>query len=103
MKTELHYYDIYPKVFPEGREIHITIKPLGWHCAFDSAASYTVGIRPMSEADPHNSPHRDNKTEYIINPDIDGCLRFSHIFRGEQEQYIRIFREGKRLLQLSVF
>ncbi|MDD4774801.1 MAG: hypothetical protein PHZ09_14565, partial [Eubacteriales bacterium] len=65
--------------------------------------SYTVGIRPMSEADSRNSPHRDNKTEYIIRPCDDGCLRFSHIFHGEQEQYIRIFREGKRLVQLSVF
>jgi hypothetical protein len=25
MKTELHYYDIFPKVFPAGKEMTITI------------------------------------------------------------------------------
>ncbi|MHB1151355.1 MAG: hypothetical protein ACYCWE_08010 [Eubacteriales bacterium] len=103
MKTELSYYDIFPKVFAENREIKITIKPLGWHAGFNPDTTYTVGIRPMSEADPHNSPERDNKTEYLIKPCSDGCLRFSHTFHGEQEQYIRIFRDGSRLVQLSVF
>ena len=31
MRTTLHYYDIFPKVFPAGKEITITIKPLGAH------------------------------------------------------------------------
>lgn len=103
MKTELSYYDIFPKVFAEGQEIRITVKPLGWHAAFDNGIEYTVGIRPMSEADFNQSPHRDNRTEYKIRPDDDGCIRFSHTFRGEQEHYIRIFRGDNRIVQLSVF
>lgn len=103
MKTELSYYDIFPKVFMENREVRITVKPLGWHAAFEPGVAYTVGIRPMSEADPHNSPERDNKAEYAVVPGDDGCLRFSHRFHGEQEHYIRIFRDGSRQVQLSVF
>ena len=34
MKKELHYYDIFPKVFIINEEAHITIKPLGSHAAF---------------------------------------------------------------------
>ena len=36
MKTELHYYDIFPKVFPAGKEVEITIKPLGYHADFEN-------------------------------------------------------------------
>lgn len=103
MKTELSYYDIFPKVFAENRGVKITVKPLGWHAAFDPDTTYIVGIRPMSEADLHQSPERDNKAEYKVKPCGDGCIRFSHTFRGEQEHYIRIIRDSSRVVQLSVF
>ena len=34
MKRELINYDIFPKVIPVGREVSITIKPMGGHAAF---------------------------------------------------------------------
>ena len=34
MKTELHNYDIYPKVVPEGKETTVTIRSLGKHADF---------------------------------------------------------------------
>lgn len=103
MKTELSYYDIYPKIFEEDREIQITVKPLGWHAAFTPDTEYTVGIRPMSEGDPGNYPQRDNKTVYTVKPCGDGCIRFTHRFHGEQEQYVRVFKDGNRAVQLSVY
>ena len=34
MVMELHDYDIFPKVFPVGKAVEITIKPLGRHVVF---------------------------------------------------------------------
>ena len=33
MKRELINYDIFPKVIPTGKEVTITVKPLGGHAA----------------------------------------------------------------------
>lgn len=42
-------------------------------------------------------------TEYKVTPDGDGCIRVTHTFRGESEYYVRIFKEGARIVQLSVY
>ena len=34
MNIELHDYDLYPKVFPVGREVELTLRPLGKQSAF---------------------------------------------------------------------
>ena len=44
MKTELHYYDIFPKVFPAGKEIAVTIKPLGAHAEFENPEGIVLKI-----------------------------------------------------------
>ncbi|GHU02427.1 hypothetical protein FACS1894147_04270 [Spirochaetia bacterium] len=49
MKTVLTNYDIYPKVFPAGKESKITLRPLGAHCAFHGQGTYRVTVIPMTE------------------------------------------------------
>ena len=103
MKRELLNYDIFPKVFPTDTCVRFTVKPLGGHAAFEAGAEHTVSIYAMDKGDPARYPERHNLTEYKVTPDGDGCIRVTHTFRGESEYYVRIFKEGARIVQLSVY
>ncbi len=104
MKNEMHNYDIFPKVFPKDREIEITVKPLGDHTAF-TKDSYKIVVCPLCQGQPKDYPSMSGFSEEMdLKPDSDGCIRFKHIFRGEQEHFIRFLNsEGKRDFQLSVY
>lgn len=107
MKTELHYYDIYPKVFPKGEEIEISVKPLGAHAAFKADAAYRVTINPLENGNPIHYPDRLNKIECPFNIGEDGIMRIRHTFADEQQYFIRIFDDNKDTkrcaVQLSVY
>lgn len=101
IKLELTNYDIFPKVFPCDKEIEITVKPLGLHVAF--SGEYTIGLRELTQGNNLRYPERKNLVEYKVTPDADGCLRFKHSFRGEQEHYVDIMKDDKRVVRLSVY
>ncbi len=102
MKTELHDYDIFPKVFPVGKEVNITIKPMGLHAAF-TEESYCMVICPLDEGIDRDYPHLSGYEYHTVSPEADGCIRFTHTFETEQEYFIRLKVNDKRLVQLSVF
>lgn len=101
IKLELTNYDIFPKVFPCGKEIEVTIKPLGLHAAF--SGEYTIQIRAFNEGNSTRYPERNNLKEYPVTPCDDGCLRFTHTYKDEQEHYIDVVKDGKRVVRLSVY
>ncbi|MBR3836137.1 MAG: hypothetical protein IKJ69_05075 [Clostridia bacterium] len=101
VKLELVYYDIFPKVFPCNEEIEITVKPLGAHVAFEG--EYTVEVRALTEGNSQRYPERNNLVSYPRTPEPDGTIRFSHTFKGEQEHYVDIVRDKKRVVRLSVY
>lgn len=103
LKQELTNYDIYPKVFPENTDVTIHIVPLGLHAEFDRSREYTIHIRPLAEGSPWNYPNRQNITEYELKPDENGGFTVNHKFGCEQEYFIRVMDNGKKLLQLSVY
>ena len=97
MKPELHNYAIYPIVFPEGREVEITIRPLGHHAAFRSE-SYTILLHEMD-----NMYSKRNQALENVKPCEDGCIRFKATFTGEREHFVYV-REGDRtVVRLSVY
>jgi len=98
---QLRNYDIFPKVVPAGKASEITVKPLGWHAAFQHE-TYTLSICPLDEGNPSQFPDRPNKFEFEVSPQADGCVRFSFEFFGEQQYFIRLTAE-KFKLQLSVY
>ncbi|HBL40514.1 MAG TPA: hypothetical protein DDY98_02665 [Ruminococcaceae bacterium] len=102
MKTELHNYDIFPKVFPAGKAVSITVKPMGLHAAFVEE-SYTMVICPLDEGCDRDYPHMTGFEYCTVKPEADGCIRFTHTFETEQEYFIRLQVGDKRLVQLSVF
>ncbi len=103
MKTELSYYDIFPKVIREGKEAEICIKPLGHHADFEENR-YILSIRPINQGKNSDYPGRPNNVSIEVAPQSDGCIRFRYTFSGEQEYFIRLYNsENKRVLQLSVY
>lgn len=110
MKTELCYYDVWPKVFPAGKPVDITVKPLTAIRFFPGFEKrpYRIMLMPLLQRDwAHNDAPSAFRTIYVT-PDEDGCLRFTAAFEGEQEHYIRIFKsedpqDNERLCQLSVY
>jgi len=101
MKTELHYYDIFPKVFLVNEEANITIKPLGDHAAFTAAVK--VSVYSMIQGLPRLYPTRNNLCTYDITPDADGCIRFTHVFSEESEYRILLEQEQKAAVSLAVY
>ena len=84
MKMELYNYAITPIVFPEGREVEITVRPLGDHAAFRQE-SYTILLHEIDDM----YSKRNQKLENV-KPCEDGCLRFSAVFTGEREHFVYI-------------
>ncbi|HZK20897.1 MAG TPA: hypothetical protein VFC76_01320 [Oscillospiraceae bacterium] len=103
LRQELTDYEIFPKVFLENTEVTIHIVPLGQHAKFSKGEEYTIHIRPLSEGAPWSYPNRNNITEYELATDDNGGFTITHKFAGEQEYFIRVMENGKKLLQLSVY
>lgn len=103
LRMELLNYDIFPKVIPVGKEVQITVKPLGGHVAFASDREHVIAIYTMSQGSPSTYPNRMNSAEYRMMPSEDGCFHITHTFPMESEYYIRVFLDEKRIVQLSVY
>ena len=101
VKTELVNYDIYPKVFPCGKAVEVTIKPLGAHVAFNG--EYTIQVKALNQGFWKRYPDRNNLSEYKVTPDENGCLKFTHTYMDEQEHHIEIVRDDNMLVRLNVY
>ena len=76
MKTELHYYDIFPKVFPAGKEVEITIKPLGAHAECRNPDEIYLAIYGLDDGNPRDYPHRKNGTKVDMTAFLNSNTRF---------------------------
>ena len=101
VKLELTNYDIFPKVFRCDTPVEVTIKPLGLHVAF--SGEYTIQVRAFNEGNSARYPERNNLKEYPVTPCEDGSIRFTHTYKDEQEHYVDIVKDGKRVVRLSVY
>ena len=89
MKNELLFYDIYPKVVPEGVPVRITIAPRTAHCRF-AAQAYRVRAIPMTMEMKGGASAAAQ--EAVLTPQ-DGRLVLHMAFGGEQEHSIRVYDE----------
>jgi hypothetical protein len=84
MKTELAYFDVFPKIFRARREGFVVIAPRGLHTRFEEGRPYVVAVLPMRETILNEEGAA--YPEYQVLPQ-DGTLRFSHTF-GEEGPYL---------------
>ncbi len=110
MRTDLHYYDIYPKVFPAGKEVEISIKPLGAHVDFQKDREYFISINPLEDGNPSHYTARNNKITPECKIGDNGILTFKYNFETEQQYYIRLYDKKEsininrdKIAQLSVY
>ena len=101
MKAVLYNYDIYPLAFPVGKQVTLTIKPLGDHAAF--SGEYWALIHRVDAGNPNMALYSRNKTEYAVTPDADGCLRMDYTAEAECQHFVRIYQGEKQLAELSVY
>lgn len=101
MKTELHNYDIYPKVVLTGAQTRFTIHPLGAHAAL--SGEYQVSIHPLADASPLHYPERGTAIRLSAAVNSRGDLAFDAVLSAEGEYFIRLFRDDQRVLQMSVY
>ena len=103
MKTDLHNYDVYPKVFLVGKPVNITIKPLGDHVAFTGKEDFILISTAHGAVSDYPERHNYKKLEMEIGED--GCARFTWVFPEESEYLIRIIlrHKGNREIDLSVY
>ncbi|MBQ4141103.1 MAG: PHP domain-containing protein [Clostridia bacterium] len=105
MKQILYSYDIYPKVFLGDSEQKITIRPLGLQAEFVQDHIYTLKIFKVNQSNPSVYPERSGRSELSVEPDCDGCLRFTAFFEGEGEHFINVCEDpaAKPKFTLSVY
>lgn len=103
MKQELHDYDIYPKVFPAGRAVDITVKPLGVQSTF--RGEHKIMVQRLDSGSINMPFNAGNHTDFIVSPSEDGCLRFTYTAAREGELAVRIYRNGeeRRRVQLNLY
>ncbi|MBQ7983263.1 MAG: PHP domain-containing protein, partial [Clostridia bacterium] len=103
MKMELHDYDIYPKVFPVGTEVEITVKPLGVHAAF--SGEYKIMVQRLDGGHIGHEFSAWNHTDCFVTPCEDGCLRFTYTADKEGELAVRIYKKDsdRRTVQLNLY
>ena len=101
MKQVLYDYDIFPMVFPVNDPTEITIKPMGAHVAFKD--EYRVSVMRVDSGSPRQEFSSWNRTDYTLEPEADGCLRFTYTAEAETELIVRVFKGDSRVLQLSLY
>ena len=101
MKKELYDYDIFPKVFPVGRKVDITVRGLGEHVRF--RGEYRIVVQRLNSGSTRQEFTAWNHTDFCVSAAPDNILRFSYTADTECEHFVRIEQDGKRLVQLSVY
>ena len=101
MKTELYYFDVYPKVVPAGQTSRITVQPLGRQSSFP--ASIDIEVKPLNDRN-FDFDGRDPVPQVLtLSPDADGCLRFDFLFEMESEYFISFLNNKQKKMRLSVY
>ena len=95
-------YDVYPKVVPADTECTVTIRPIGEHAAFHADREYKIEVYQLTKGSAWTYGDVGQKTYPLVIND-DGSVTLTHTFPEEQEHFIRIFADGKRIVQLSVY
>lgn len=97
-------YDVYPLVFPVGKEVTVHIRPTGGRPEFVAGKEYRVLICAMSGGKPADYPMSGDYKEKTLVCNSVGGFDVTHTFDGEQQYFIRILGDdGKKINQFPVY
>ncbi len=100
MKLDLYDYDVYPKVFPVGVPTEITVKGLGGR--MDLSGDYKISVQRLDSGSTYYAFTSWNHVDYNLTA-VEGELKFTFTAEAECEHFVRIFKDDKRIVQLSVY
>lgn len=101
---QLSYYDVFPKVFVEGKETIINIRSLGGRKDFEPNKKYKVLICALECGDPNNFPATGSFKDIYVKSDVNCGFQFSYTFDKEMEYFIRFVDDNdKRIIQFPVY
>lgn len=96
-------YDVYPLVFPVGKEVTVHIRATGGRREFVSEKEYRVLICALGGGKPADYPSSANYFETVA-VCHDGGFDITHTYDSEQQYFIRILGDdGKRINQFPVY
>ena len=105
MKPYEFQYEISPMIFPVGKRVDFTIRPV--HVKKFVKRHYNVEDMGIEVSRKNASSGRYeftswNMEKFSVAPDENGCLHFSYTALGEGEHSVRILSEGKKVVQLAI-
>ncbi len=97
-------YDVYPLVFPVGKEVTVHIRPTGGRPEFTPGKDYKVLICAMNGGRPCDYPSSADYKELILTCNSIGGFDVTHTYDSEQQYFIRVLdAEGRRIQQFGVY
>ncbi len=100
----LENFDVWPKVFVEGKETEIHIRQLGCRPMFLPDTEYAAVICALEQGQPDFWPSTSDFRSLTLRTDAEGGFTFSHTFTKEQQYLIRFLDEnGRAKVQFPVY
>ena len=97
-------WDVYPKVFVQGKKTRVHIRSLKTRDAFEPGQEYTVAVCAMDGGSPWAYPKTADFRTLQVRTDVEGAFSFEYVFPSEQEYRIRVMNsEGRILEQFPVY
>lgn len=101
MKPVLYQFDIYPMVFPVGRETEFTVQSLGVVKNF--GGEYKVVVQRVDSGSTRFAFSAWNHTDFVCTADENKCLHFSYAAEAEGEYVVRVYQEDNRIAELELY
>lgn len=97
-------YDVFPLVFPVGKEVTVRIRPTGGDPDFQPGKNYKVLICAFEGGKPYDYPSSGDYREKNLVCNAEGGFDVTHTYDSEQQYFIRVLDDnGRRIRQFPVF
>ncbi len=103
MTDFLRDYDVYPLVFSAGKEATVHIRPLGCDEDFTPGKEYIAEISAISGGSPHQHPATADFNKMPVVCNENGGFDITYTFPFEQQYFIRIFDESRKIKVFAVY
>ena len=104
MTDQLLNYDVFPLVFPVGKEVTVHIRPTGGRPEFVPGKEYKVLICALEGGKPYDYPSSGDYREKTLVCNEIGGFDVTHTYDSEQQYFIRVLNdEGRRINQFPVY